>query len=245
MTAFQALCSDFYVNQRLGLKLDLPDRRETVLDLFDRLRRTFPQLSQFQRYEGENALESDAGEEEWQWVALRQTSVRSGHVNPPTLADALAFHRTLLELAPYFLSISPLDVDLVEVAFGFDFETELDRDAVVFDALLASGPFAGLLGGERERVIDAQPALALALGERGEMQAIFEVRTRPRMPMAGERGGDPISVHLTVRRFGPLATLEELKPAFTDLMSHAELLAEERVVPHLVQPIHDALRARE
>ena len=52
MTAFQALCSDFYVNQRLWLKLDLPDRRETVLDLFDRLRRTFPKLSQFQRYEG-------------------------------------------------------------------------------------------------------------------------------------------------------------------------------------------------
>ena len=102
-----------------------------------------------------------------------------------------------------------------------------------------------MFGGERERVIDAQPSLALSFGERGEMQAVFEVRTRPRVPMAGERGGDPISVFLTVRRFGPLATLDELKPAFTELMSHAELLAEERVVPHLVAPIHDALRARE
>jgi hypothetical protein len=245
MTAFQALCSDFYVNQRLGLKLDLPDRRESVLDLFDRLRRTFPRLSQFQRYEDENALESDPSEEEWQWVSLRQTSVRSGHVNPPTLADALAFHRALLEVAPYFLSISPLDVDLLEVAFGFDFDTELDRDAVVFDALLSEGPFAGLVEGDRERVIDAQPSLALSLGERGELQAVFEVRTRPRLPVAGQRGNDPISVFLTVRRFGPIASLDELRPAFADLMSHAELLAEERAVPLLVAPIHDALRARE
>ena len=30
------LCSDFYVNQRVALTMDLPAARQTVLDLFDR-----------------------------------------------------------------------------------------------------------------------------------------------------------------------------------------------------------------
>ncbi len=244
MSTFTAFCSDFYVNQKLGLKLDLPERRETVLDLFDRVRRAFPRLSTFQRYEGEVALESDSAEREWQWVALRQTTIRSGHVNPATLADSYNFHKALLEVAPYFLSISPLDIDMLEVVFGFDFETEHDRDSVVFDALLANTPLAHLVDGDFERVIEAQPALGISLGDRGDLQASFEVRTRPRVPVAGERGGDPISVFLTVRKFGPLASLDDLKGAFGAVVGHAEHLAETRVIPHLVVPIHEALQAR-
>jgi len=244
MSSFSAFCSDFYVNQKLGLKLDLPERRETVLDLFDRVRRAFPRLSHFERYDGEVALESDNTERDWQWVALRQTSIRSGHVNPASLADAYNFHKVLLEVAPYFLSISPLDIDMLEVVFGFDFETEHDRDAVVFDALLANTPFAGLVDGAFERVIDAQPAVAISLGERGDLQAAFEVRTKPRLPVAGERGGEPISVFLTVRKYGPLASLDELKSAFGAVVGHAEVLAEQRVIPHLVVPIHEVLQFR-
>ena len=244
MSTFTAFCSDFYVNQKLALKLDLPERRETVLDLFDRVRRTFPRLSTFQRYDGEVALESDSSEREWQWVALRQTTIRSGHVNPATLADSYNFHKALLEVAPYFLSISPLDVDMLEVVFGFDFETEHDRDEVVFDALLEGTRLAGLVDRDTERIADAQPSLAISLGGRGALQAAFEVRTRPRVPVAGERGGDPISVFLTVRRFGPLASLDELKSAFGAVVGHAEILAENRVIPHVVVPIHEALQAR-
>lgn len=244
MSSLSAFCSDFYVNQKLGLKLDLPERRETVLDLFDRVRRAFPRLSNFQRYEGEVALESDSAEREWQWVALRQTSIRSGHVNPPTLADAYNFHQSLLEVAPYFLSISPLDIDMLEVVFGFDFDTEHDRDGVVFDALLAQTPFAQLVDPEFDRVIDAQPSLSLTLGDQRNLQASFEVRTKPRILVAGERGGDPISVFLTVRKFGPLASLDDLKTAFASIVGHAEMLAEQRVIPHLVIPIYEVLQAR-
>lgn len=244
MSAFSAFCSDFYVNQKLGLKLDLPERRETVLDLFDRVRRAYPRLAHFQRYEGEVALESDSAEREWQWVALRQTSIRSGHVNPAALSECYSFHKAILEVAPYFLSISPLDVDMLEVVFGFDFETELDKDGVVFEALLANSPLAGLVDPAYERVLEAQPALAVSLGGRGDMHAVFEVRTRPRVPVAGERGGDPISVFLTVRKFGPLASLDELKSAFGALVGHAELLAEQRVIPSIVVPIHETLQSR-
>ena len=39
MTTFVALCSDFYVNQKLALKMDLPSERETILHFFDRVRK--------------------------------------------------------------------------------------------------------------------------------------------------------------------------------------------------------------
>jgi hypothetical protein len=115
---------------------------------------------------------------------------------------------------------------------------------VVFEALLESTPFANLLGDGAERVIDAQPSLGISLGERGDLQANFEVRTRPRVPVAGERGGDPISVFLTVRKFGPLGSLDDLKGAFGAVVGYAEQLAETRVVPHLVMPIHEVLSSR-
>ncbi|MFZ9881643.1 MAG: hypothetical protein ACO3QC_09610 [Phycisphaerales bacterium] len=244
MSSYSALCSDFYVNQKLGLKLDLPERRETVLDLFDRIRRAFPRLSTFQRYEGEVALESDSSERDWQWVSLRQTSIRSGHVNPASLADAYAFHRAILEVAPFFLSISPLDIDTLEVAFGFDFETEHDKEAIVFDALLANSPLAQLVDLGFESVIDAQPSLGVSLGQRGDLQAFFEVRTKPKVQLAGDRGGDPISVFLTVRKLGPLSSLDDLKTAFGAIVGHAEMLAEQRVIPALVVPIHEAIESR-
>jgi hypothetical protein len=39
-------------------------------------------------------------------------------------------------VAPYFLSISPLDVDHLELVYAFDFDCSGNRDEVVMDALL-------------------------------------------------------------------------------------------------------------
>ncbi len=35
-SSYRALCTDFYVNLKLGLKLDLPRKREEVLEMFER-----------------------------------------------------------------------------------------------------------------------------------------------------------------------------------------------------------------
>ena len=45
-TSYGALCSDFYINQKFALKMDLPTARETVLDLFDRIRDALRMLAQ-------------------------------------------------------------------------------------------------------------------------------------------------------------------------------------------------------
>ena len=53
------ICSDFYVNQKLALTMDVPEGREAVLDLFGRIKKEFPWLERLRRYEGEYALESE------------------------------------------------------------------------------------------------------------------------------------------------------------------------------------------
>jgi len=115
----------------------------------------------------------------------------------------------------------------------------------VFDALLAHSPLARLLDGEMERPVDVQPFLGMSLSPSGNLMATFEVKTRPRSA-DGARVGfpEPISVYLTVRRNGPLGSLEELPGIFAMLCGHAERLADERAIPHLVLPIREAISAR-
>lgn len=240
---FGALCHDFYVNQKLTLKLDLPDRRETVLDMFDRLRREFPRLERFRRFDGELALETAELDREFTWVAMRQTSVRSGAVNPSNLDEAYALHRRILDVAPYYLSISPLDVDSLELVFGFDFETDAPRDEIVFEALLADSPLALLVDRQQDILTDVQPSVGIALSESGDLTASFDIKSRGRPDVVlGDE--EPISIFLTVRKSGPIRGLDDLKTVFASLCGHAERLAEHRVIPHLVVPIRNAILSR-
>ena len=246
MTSLGTLCTDFYVNQKLSLKMDLPSARETVLDLFDRVRRELPEMDRFRRYDGELALESSVVDAQYNWLALNRTSIRSGWVNPEALDRAYRLHQLILEVAPYFLSISPLDVEFVELVFGFDLEAETNRNEVVFEALLADSPLAALLDVERESVLDAQPFVGFALSHKCDLQGFVEIKTRTqaREVASGRYETEPISIYLTIRRYGPFETIEDFTDSFGTLAGHAERLAEERIIPHVVMPIREAIQAR-
>lgn len=245
-TSFGAICTDFYVNQKISLKLDLPSARDTVLHLFDRIRREMPMMDRFRRYDGELALESGEEDAEYCWTALRQTSVRSGWVNPASLPRAYRLHQLILEIAPCFLSISPLDVEYQELVFGFDLEAPVNRNEVVFDALWQDSPLRQLVDSERESVMDAQPFLGFSIDAGRGTEAFVEVKTRPKAATAPVEMPDdgPISVFLTVRRHGPLRSMDELGTSFGLLAGHAERLAEDRVIPHVVMPIRDTILSR-
>lgn len=238
-TSFGALCSDFYVNLKLSLKMDLPSDRETILHLFDRVRRSIPSMDRFRRYDGELALESSHKNGEYRWLALRQTSLRAGHVNPQSMEDAYKTHRLMLEVAPYHLTISPLDIDSVELLFGFDFECQSNHDEVVYNALLADSPLSDLLRVPGAKIMDVQPVFGLSLSERGDLQASFEVKTRTKTRRGQSRRyqNEPLSIFLSVRKFGPIQQVEELPVLFDKLTHHAEALATERLVPNLLTPI--------
>jgi hypothetical protein len=242
-TSYGALCTDFYINQKFALKMDLPTARETVLDLFDRIRKTIPQLDRFRRYEGELALESPTKDGQYAWLGLRQTAIKSGWVNPDSLEDAYTLHRLLLEICPFFLSISPLDVDYVELMFGFDLEARGNHDAIVYEALVRDTLVGKLIEEPSAQPIDVQPFVGMGLTEQCDLQAYFEVKTRTptRDVKSGEYGQEPISVYLTVRKYGEVQSPTDLLTSFDELRVQAERLADERVLPHLITPLREAI----
>ena len=238
-TSYGALCTDFYVEHKLALKMDLPSERETLLHFFDQVRKRVPAMNRLRRYEGELALESSRRATSSQWLALRRNNIRSGYINPDTMDQAYHLHQLVLESAPYHLTLSTLDVDFQEILFGFDLECKADHDRVVFDALFDNTPVAKLLNVPDAEVLDVQPIYKLALSESGDMQATFEVRTRPR----GKRGStrayraEPISVFLHVRKYGPLDHLDQLREGFEVICRKAEALANDRLIPNMLTPI--------
>ena len=252
-TSYRALCSDFYINQKMSVKLDLPRGRETILDLFERIRHTFPTMASFKRYKDELALESPQEDQPHRWLAVRSSTIRSGAVNPQTFDDGYAIHKAVLEIAPYFLSISPLDIEYVELLYGFDLAASGNQDAVVAEALLEGSPLGELLDLENTTTIDFQPLLGLMLtpdGVRPEgrrpsdgIEAHLEVKTRSGGATArSEDGtGEPISVYVTLRRYEPVTNLKAMPAVFRTLADQAEHLIEQRVLPGLIAPLRRAI----
>lgn len=241
--SLRALVSDVYVNLKLSLKLDLPKGRESVPEFFDRVRRQYPSMAELKRYRDELALETSGGsgglDEPYRWLAVRSRNVRSGVVNPDTWSGAHGLHEQVLELAPYFLSISSLDVESVEVLFGVDLLASGNHDEVVFDALVAGTPMADLMESDA-RVTDCQPVLCWSMGSGAGVEVQYEVKTR--VHGRGTEGQpEPLSVYLTCRRTGPVSELSELVSVYRSLASLGERLVAERVLPHLVMPIRDAI----
>lgn len=241
----RALCNDFYINMKLGVKMELPRGRDTVLELFERVRRRFPAMAQFRRYKDELSLETPPSESPHRWLAVRASHVRAGVVNPEDDQERYGLHRDVLEAAPYYLSISPLDIDFVELLFGFDLECGRHHDAIIYEALVARSPLASLLDLEDATPLECQPVLACALGADRRYEAHFEVKSRcgaagaPDIESLGN--GEPISVYMTVRRVGAPSSLDELGLILERLASIGEELVEQKVVPNLLVPLRDTI----
>jgi len=244
--SFRALCSDYYVNHKLSVKLELPRTRETVLELFERVRKRFPGMGLFRRYRDELALETGPSQSPQRWLAVRDTSVRSGVVNPERWADGYALHRHVLEVVPYFLSISPLDVEYVELLYGFDLECAGNHDAAIYHALLEGSPIGEILDIPDATPVDCQPLLAVAIGDEAQTEVQLEVKSRS----SGEPGRegatppeapDPISIYLTLRRLGPFGNITELPESLDALAEHGERLVDQRVVEKIILPLRDAI----
>lgn len=241
--SFKALCSDFYVNQKIAVKMDLPRSRETVLEFFERVRRQFPRMTQFRRYREELALESPSSDAPHHWVAVRSNNIRSGTVNPPTTAEGYALHSHVLETAPYFLNVSPLDIESLELLMGFDLAASGNHDAIVADAILTGSPLRSALELQGATVSHCQPVLGVTFGERGEYEINVEIKTRGHAAAGRdtEPAAEPISVYLILRRLGSVGDLKELPGIFSQLTTTGEELVEKRVVPTLLAPIREAI----
>jgi len=242
-TSYRALCSDFYINSRLSVRMELPSGREPVLELFERTRRAYPKMSSFRRYKDELALESSPDAAPHRWMAIRNASVRAGVVNPSDEDEMYALHRTVAETAPYFLSISPLDLESIELLYGFDLGARGNHDEIVASALLGGSALATLMDAEPMRVKSCEPTVGMRFEGEDGLEASFEVKTRSTEKAPGE-GDEPISIYLVLRRHDPVTDLRQLRGRFDSLVERGRSLVDEYVVPNLLVPLRDEIGSR-
>ena len=245
MNTFRALCDEFYITTRLFLKLELNPSRETILHFFDRVRREFPGLSKFRRRDDGTLLleEGESDSDGRQFVRIDTDSLRFGVHNPTDLDSIASLGRCVLEQAPHHLSLSDLDIDHLELVFGFDLEYCGNHDELVAAALFGENPLAANLGEDDQRVIDCQPFWGFSLSPECDLQAYIEIKSRTSTfeVRTGEFETSPLTVFSTVRRYWGFGPPMDLVDAHTELISVGERFASERVVAHVVQPLAQAI----
>ena len=244
---YSAFCDDFYVNMRLGSQMPLPSGRETVLHFFEQLQRAFPAMTRFRKGDaGDFSLEEDRGGHAYRWVSVEGSRLSAGHVNPADVADAMRLHDLLLRVAPHQFGISPIELDYLDVLFGFDLDFTGNHDEIVAESLFESSPLACLLDAPGTRPVDFQPTMMVSLSDDLRLQARLDVitRTTPGQVRSGQYGDEPISVYLTVRRFWDDQPRASIAEVLATLAERAEQLANDHVLPRVVRPIGSAIASR-
>lgn len=248
MWSFGAFCDEFYVNTRLYLKLDLDPSRETLLHFLEQIRRAFPRMTRLRRRnDGALVLDEESREgHDRRFVRIDSHALRFGNFRPPDADAVSAFAGMVLRQAPPHLSLSDLDFDYMEVAFGFDLEYRGNHDQLVADTLFPDHPLLNALAQEEQAVIDCQPFFGAKLTADCEKQVYLDVkgRTSTYEIRTGEYEPATLSVCLTARRYWGFATDNDLVTVHRDLLATGQRYAADCAVPHLVQPLAAAIASR-
>ena len=120
--------------------------------------------------------------------------------------EALDQHRLVLDLAPAFLSISPLDCEALDVLFGFDFAYRGNHNALLAEALGVGPSLDRVAELPGARVINYEPSLTMSLDEdcRVQVRVSTETRTNAFQVRTGDYADEQLSVYVTARQYGSL-----------------------------------------
>jgi hypothetical protein len=245
--SYSAFCDDFYINLRLGSQLSLPHGRETVLHFYERMQRAFPGMTRLRKCEsGELNLEEDRNGSSYRWLSLESKRLSAGHVNPEGIDEALKLHEMVLQNAPHLLGISPLEIDYLDVLFGFDLTFSGNHDEIIAESLLADSPLTCLADEIGAKPVDFQPSVTVALSEDCRLQARIDVvtRTNSYQIRTGSYNDDVISVYLILRRYWGDNPKEPLEELFRSMAQRADQLASAHLLPRLLRPISTAIASR-
>lgn len=247
MHIYSSLCDDFGTLCYLMTELPFPNNRETVLSFFKAVQKEFPQLRQFYaRESGEFVLEQEKTEGAYASVTLELRRLGCGYHNPPAFSEVDTLVERVLELAPYYLNLSPLDLDAVDVLFAFDLIYNGNHDAVVLEALGTAPWMEGLLHVPEAKVLNYQPALTLGLDETYRLQCRLQIETRTTtyQVRTGEYHDEPISVYFTVRQYRHGEPIKNLPATYRRLREDGRELVEQYVIPQVVRPLAQAIGAK-
>jgi hypothetical protein len=228
--------------------MDLPSGRDTVLGFFDRLRKSYPTMTDFDHREsGEYVLEEDREQGSYRWVTLENRRLCVGYVNPPELEEADQLNELVLEAAPYYLTCGPLDCEATDVLFTFDFLYTGNHDEVVAEALGMNTTLENVLQLPGSRVLNYEPSLMLALEDSCRLQCRLSVETRTNAYQirTGQFPDAPISVYFTVRQYWGRQPYKTFLESYQNQRKVCQELVDNHIIPAVVRPLAQTIAAKQ
>jgi hypothetical protein len=246
--SFGSFCDGLFVDMCVSTQLELPSSRETVLAFFERLQKQNPEMNNFARREtGEYSLEQENDRQRSRWVSLETDRIIAGCADPDTMGQAYLLHNQVLELIPYMLGVSALDIDAMDVTFTMDFDYRGNHDEVIAEALLNTTSFGALFEAPEARAVSCCPSMVIGLSEDCRLQARVAVESRSNaFDLRGEKykSDDPISLYFAVRRYPKPEPGFDMLAAYQEQCQIAENMMFEKIIPHFVQPLSSAIAQR-
>jgi hypothetical protein len=247
MNRYSQFSDDFYINMNLSTEMELPSSRDTVLHFFERLQKKYPTMRKFYcRDKRDFVLEEDKERGNYRWASVENRRICSGQVNPPSLDSALEQHRLVLELAPFMLSVSPLDCEALDVLFAFDFTYRGNHNQVVSEALGINPSMERILDVPGATVMNYEPSITLGLDEdcRTQVRLSIETRTNAYHVRTGEYPEEQLSVYLTARQYGSLPPDTTYVQTLDNLARTCQDLVDLYVIDQVLQPLARAIATK-
>ncbi len=241
---YSSIADDVFVNLNLQTALPLPDNRETVLNFYEAVQKQFRSMTMlYQRESGEYVLEGDRESGRYQWMEIQSNRLAAGAFNPDDLESAFRFHRWLLQRSVYYLGVGGLDVECIDLMFGFNLDYVGNRDAIVSQALLEGSPLAAMSGEIGADCVEFEPNIVFALEQDCYRQVRLSIETRGSsfQIRTGQYEPEPISVYLTVREHPRPGEVLDFNAAFAQHCQVLEELTSSVVIPNVLQPIASAI----
>ncbi len=245
-SGFSNFSDDFFVNFDLHTSLPLPTERETVLHFCEAVQKQFPEMTDFhQRENGEYVLEGDHDSGSYRWLGLEQRRLSAGAFNPPDVGAAYEQHEWVLDRSRYFLGVSHLDVESLDLVYGFNLDCIGNRDAIVHDALVGGSRLASFLNEADAVALNFEPSFVVALNDDCSLQARLAVETRNStyQVSTGDYEEEPISIYFTIRAHPHPGRQFDLVSSMTEQARIGEDIVVRVLIPNIVHPIASAIAA--
>ncbi|MDP6545515.1 MAG: hypothetical protein QGH60_16135 [Phycisphaerae bacterium] len=244
MFDFSSAADEFFVNVNLQTNLALPTNRETLLQFYEAIQREFPSMTLlYQRETGESVLEANREQGHYLWMELHNNRLTAGHFNPQAADETYRLHHWLLEHSVYFLGIGGLDVELLDVMFGFNLDYLGNRDEIVAQSLMGDSALGALASESNTGCIECEPSMVISLDDDCYLQARISLETRSSdyQVRTGRYDNEPISVYFTVRRMPTPGVIMKMNESLTRQCEICEDICRRIVIPKIIHPIAVAI----
>lgn len=244
MSRYSSFSDDYYINMNLNTEMELPSERESILHFFEQMQKKFPTMENFYSRESrEYVLEEDKERGQYRWVAVEPRRVLSVHFNPGDVESALEQHRHLLDIAPYCLSLRPIDCESINLTYGFDYTYRGNHNELIAEALGVPPAFEKIAEAPGTAFVSYEPSMQFTWDADCRVQARLgvETRTTAYQIRTDEFADEQFSIYLTGRRYGSPGGSDALQQTVGQLAEFCHELLDNYVIDNVLRPVQQAI----